>query len=204
MSAVYPEPSMRTRSAIVLVWLAVTTPALSQTPGSGAELTRPPVSESADEDEAAEDWVTTGASKLAVAAPPYPREVRRSLTYGRKLCREEGGTALTYPKGIVRTGDLTGDGRPDYVIDYRGSMCTERPYMFNGTGGWDFEVLVATGSGRLASVFSGRIRDYDISQGPGTRTMTFSLHGGYCGLGGAEECIRKRRIDGRRFAFRDR
>ncbi len=195
---------MPTRAAIVLVWLAVTAPALSQTPGSGAELPGSPVAESADEAEVAESWVATGAAKLAVAAPPYPPEVRRSLAHGRKLCREEGGTALTYPKGIVRTGDLTGDGRPDYVIDYRGSMCTERLYMFNGTGGWDFEVLVAQGGGRLVPVFSGRIRDYDISQGPGARTMTFSLHGSYCGLGGAEECTKRRRMDGRRFAFRDR
>jgi hypothetical protein len=195
---------MPARAAIVLVWLAVAAPALSQTPDSGAEMTSPPVAEGADEEEAAEDWVATGAAKLAVAAPPYPREVRHSLAYGRKLCRKEGGTALTYPKGIVRMGDLTGDGRPDYVIDYRGSMCAERLYMFNGTGGWDFEVLVAQGGGRLVSVFSGRVRDYDISEGPGARTLTFSLHGGYCGLGGAEECIKKRRIDGRRFAFRDR
>jgi hypothetical protein len=196
---------MPTRAAIVLVWLAVATPALSQTlPVTGAQQTNSAVAEGADDEEVAEDWVATGAAKLAVAVPPYPREVRRSLAYGRKLCREEGGTALTYPKGIVRTGDLTGDGRPDYVIDYRGSMCTERLYMFNGTGGWDFEVLVAQGGGRLVPVFSGRIRDYDISQGPGARTMTFSLHGSYCGLGGAEECIKKRRMDGRRFAFRDR
>ena len=195
---------MPTRAAIVLVWLAVAAPALSHTYGSGAELTSPPAAESADEADAVENWVATGAAKLAVAAPPYPREVRRSLAYGRKLCREEGGTALTYSKGIVRTGDLTGDGRPDYVIDFRGSICAERLYMFNGTGGWDFEVLVATGRGRLVSVFSGRIRDYDISEGPGVRTMTFSLHGGYCGLGGAEECIKKRRMNGRRFAFRDR
>lgn len=196
---------MPTRAAIVLVWLAVAAPALSQTPDSGAELTSPPAAASADESEVSEEWVPAkGAAKLTVAVPPYPREVQRSLAHGRKLCREEGGIALTYPKGIVRTGDLTGDGRPDYVIDFRGSMCTERLYMFNGTGGWDFEVLVAQGSGRLVSVFSGRIRDYDISEGPGARTMTFSLHGSYCGLGGAEECIKKRRIDGRRFAFRDR
>jgi hypothetical protein len=196
---------MPTRAAIVLVWLAVATPTLSETPtGPGAELTDLLVAANADEAEAAEDWVAAGAAKLAVAVPPYPREVRQSLAYGRKLCRDEGGTALTYPKGIVRTGDLTGDARLDYVINFRGSMCTDRLYMFNGTGGWDFEVLVAQGGGRLVSVFSGRIRDYDISQGPGARTMTFSLHGSYCGLGGADDCVKKRRIDGRRFAFRDR
>jgi hypothetical protein len=196
---------MPTRAAIVLVWFAVATPALSQTPGSGAESTAPPGAASADGSEAAEDWVpATGAAKLAIAVPPYPQEVRHSLAYGRKLCRQEGGTSLTYPRGIVRTGDLTGDGRPDYVIDFRGSMCAERLYMFNGTGGWDFEVLVSQRSGRLISVFSGRIRDYDISEGSGARTMTFSLHGSYCGLGGADDCVKRRRIDERRFAFRDR
>jgi hypothetical protein len=188
---------MPTRAAIVLVWLAVATPALSQTlPVTGAQQTNSAVAEGADDEEVAEDWVATGAAKLAVAVPPYPREVRRSLAYGRKLCREEGGTALTYPKGIVRTGDLTGDGRPDYVIDFRGSMCTERLYMFNGTGGWDLEVLVAQGRSRLVSVFSGRIRDYDISQGPGARTMTFSLHGGYCGLAERKSALRRGALTG--------
>jgi len=35
--------------------------------------------------------------------------------------------------GIVRKIDLTGDGRDDYLVDFRASFCAERLYMFNGT-----------------------------------------------------------------------
>jgi hypothetical protein len=76
--------------------------------------------------------------------------------------------------------------------------------MFNGTGGWDLDIFVARPRGGLTHVFSGRVRDYDISPGPGPRTMTFQLHGGYCGLGGAEQCVKRRKMSERAFAFRDR
>jgi hypothetical protein len=141
---------------------------------------------------------------MAVAKPPYPREVRRSLAWGRRECRAQGGGAVAYGPGIVRTGDLTGDGRPDFVVDYREAACAGYLGMFNGTGGWDLEILVTGSKGRVVPVFSGRVRDYDLSDGPGPRTMTFDLHGAYCGLGGTDRCVKRRRMDARRFEYRDR
>ncbi|HYF54005.1 MAG TPA: hypothetical protein VEA41_07075, partial [Salinarimonas sp.] len=73
---------------------------------------------------------------MAVAKPPYPLEVRRSLDRGHKECRAENG-AVPYEPVIVRTADLTGDGRPDFVVDYRAARCSGYLGMFNRTRGWD-------------------------------------------------------------------
>jgi hypothetical protein len=76
--------------------------------------------------------------------------------------------------------------------------------VFYGTGGWDLEVFVTRSRGRTARVFSGRARDYDLSAGPGSRLMTFHLHGTFCGLSGPEDCVERRRIGPRPFAFSNR
>lgn len=151
-----------------------------------------------------EDWPPPeGAKKLAVARPPYPRPVKQTLDFARKQCRKEGGRSIRFRPDVVRKGDLNRDGRDDYIVDFRGTACADRLYMFNGTGGWDLEIFVSRG-GQLPLAFSGRVRGYDLSDGPGARIMTFDLHGGFCGKAGADECLKEKRIDGRKFAFRDR
>lgn len=182
-------------------------PAASQTgkaePAASAEPS--PAEPAADEPEGDDDRTpATAATKLALAQPPYPRAVQQALDSGRKECLGQGGARLTYKRGIVRKIDLTGDGRDDYLVDFRAGFCAERLYMFNGTGGWDLDIFVARPRGGLTHVFSGRVRDYDISPGPGPRTMMFRLHGGYCGLAGAEQCVKRRKMSERAFAFRDR
>ena len=182
-------------------------PAASQTgkaePAASAEPS--PAEPAADEPEGDDDRTpATAATKLALAQPPYPRAVQQALDSGRKECLGQGGARLTYKRGIVRKIDLTGDGRDDYLVDFRAGFCAERLYMFNGTGGWDLDIFVARPKGGLTHVFSGRVRDYDISPGPGPRTITFQLHGGYCGLAGAEQCVKHRKMSERAFAFRDR
>jgi hypothetical protein len=146
----------------------------------------------------------TAAAKLAVAQPPYPRAVQQTLDQDLKECLAQGGTSLTYKPGVVHKGDLTGDGRDDYMVDFRAGFCTERLHMINRTVGWNLDIFIARPKSSLTRAFSGRVRDYDISAGPGPRTMTFQLHGGQCGLATAEECLRRRKMSARAFAFRGR
>lgn len=140
---------------------------------------------------------------MAISKPPYPREVRRSLDWGRKECRAEGGTVI-YEPGIVRTADLTGDGRPDFVVDYRAGRCSGYLGMFNGTGGWDLAILIARAGRATREVFRGRVRGYTVLPGRGPKRVAFDLHGGFCGLAGADECRKTRTITTRPFAFKDR
>lgn len=130
--------------------------------------------------------------------------MQRSLEFARTQCEAEGGRSLAFRPDIVRKSDLNGDGRDDYIVDFRNAVCAERLSMFNGTGGWDLEIFVSQGRTRLVRVFTGRVRGYDLSETPGSRTMTFDLHGGFCGKAGVEECLKSRRITGRKFEFRDR
>jgi hypothetical protein len=151
-----------------------------------------------------ESPVPKAAARLAAAKPPYPAAVQEILDHGRRECLSLDGGSFAAGAGAVRAGDLSGDGRTDYVVDLRGVRCAEVPSLFEGTGGWPVTILVAGPGERLAEVFSGMVRDYDVSRGPGARTMTFHLHGGFCGRSGAEDCIRRHRIDDRRFEFRER
>ena len=68
--------------------------------------------------------------------------IQAAKTASRKAARDS-----TYKRGIVRKIDLTGDGRDDYLVDFRAGFCAERLYMFNGTGGWDLDIFVARGGG---------------------------------------------------------
>lgn len=164
----------------------------------------PPVPASAQNADGLESPVPKAAARLAVAKPPYPAAVQEILDHGRRECLALDGGSFAVAPGTVRTGDLTGDGRGDYVVDLRGVRCAEVVSLFEGTGGWPVTILVAGPGDGLAEVYSGMVRDYDVSRGPGARTMTFHLHGGFCGRSGAEDCVRRQRIDGRRFEFRER
>jgi len=48
------------------------------------------------------------------------------------------------------------------------------------------------------------VRGYRILPGRGVRRITFDLHGGYCGKAGADECVKTRRITGKRFGFKQK
>ncbi len=188
------------RPAVFSLVLLLAIPAFAETPAAPE-----PDASAAEESGMDEDRMpATGAARMKDAKAPYPRAVRRLLDISRRDCRAEGGRAITFRPGAVRVVDLDGDGRDDYVLDSREIVCADRPAMFNGTGGWDLDILVAKPKGGFAWVFSGRVRDYDISDGPGARTMTFHLHGGFCGLAGADDCVKTRRMSARPFEFRDR
>src|SRR6188474_3367565 len=54
----------------------------------------------------------------------FPTEVRESLKYAHEECGEGG--KVTFAPDTVRKLDLTGDGRPDYIVDFRDTECAER------------------------------------------------------------------------------
>jgi len=55
----------------------------------------------------------------AAAESRHPAEVEAAIEAQRKYCLEEGGTALEFEQEPVRKVDLTGDGRPDYIVSFR-------------------------------------------------------------------------------------
>jgi hypothetical protein len=156
--------------------------------------------------------VAAGGAVAQDAAKPaefdergFPSEVSKTLQAARDECAQEGGERVTFAPDTVRTIDLTGDGRNDYIVRLRDTRCHGREYAFCGTGGCDFTIIVALKDGGHRIVFSDRVRDYDILPSKtkiGAKTVRFWLHGSYCGGGGVPSCAKTHRITVKPFAFK--
>jgi len=131
----------------------------------------------------------------------YPPAVRNALGYANEECTRQGGGAVTFAPDTVRKLDLTGDGRDDYIVDFRDTECADREAAYCGTGGCSLEILVTLPNGRVRRVFDGHVRSYEILPGEGARTIRFALHGGYCGGHGNPSCIKEHRITAKPFGF---
>jgi hypothetical protein len=131
----------------------------------------------------------------------YPPEVRNALRYANQECTRQGGGVVTCGSDTVRRLDLTGDGRDDYIVDFHDTECAGREAVYCGTGGCSIEILVTLPNGKIRSVFSDRVRSYEILPGEGARTIRFELHGSYCGGHGNPSCVKERRITAKPFGF---
>jgi hypothetical protein len=74
--------------------------------------------------------------------------------------------------------------------------------VFCGTGGCEFKIIVALKDGGHRTVFSDRVRHYDILPGKGAKRLRLWLHGGYCGGGGVPSCPKTHRITAKPFEFK--
>jgi hypothetical protein len=131
-----------------------------------------------------------------------PSEVSKTLQAARDECAQEGGERVTFAPDTVRKIELTGDGRDDYIVRLRDTRCHGREYAFCGTGGCDFTIIVALKDGGHQTVFSDRVRHYDVLPGKGAKRIRFWLHGSYCGGGGVPSCPKTHRITAKPFAFK--
>jgi hypothetical protein len=137
----------------------------------------------------------------------YPPEVRESVRYANEECERDGGRAVKFAADTVRKLDLTGDGRSDYIVNFRDTECVSHEAVYCGTGGCTIEILVTLPNGRIGSVFSDRVGDYEIlprrnPKSHGASTIRFQLHGGYCGGHGNPSCFREHRITATPFEFK--
>ena len=139
-------------------------------------------------------------------AGDYPSEIRKSFDAAIEECREADDGKVTFASDTVRSVDLTGDGRPDFLVSLHNAKCSTLESFFCGTGGCPLDIYVALPDGSYRSVFSNQVRGYKIlpAQGKGARTIRFDMHGGYCGTYGAAECYKQQRITDQPFEFKDR
>lgn len=136
----------------------------------------------------------------------YPQGVQKALHYANVECESQGGGAVTFAPDTVRKVDLTGDGRDDYIVDFRDTKCGDRETTYCGTGGCVMDILVALPDGSVRAVFDGYVRNYEIKPKPmkagAARTVRFDLHGSYCGGFGAQACFKEKAISAIPFEFR--
>jgi len=148
--------------------------------------------------------VAQEAAKPPVFNPAlYPPEIQAALQFARDACKDAEGGEVTFAPGTVRKLDLTGDRRPDYIVNFHETECERAKAVYCGTGGCDFEIFVTLPNGKLRSVYGGRVRQYDLLPGRGARRIRFWLHGSYCGRSGSPSCPKTRRITSRPFEFKE-
>jgi hypothetical protein len=136
----------------------------------------------------------------------YPPAVQKALHDANEECDSQGGGAVTFAPDTVRKIDLTGDGRDDYIVDFRDTKCGDRESTYCGTGGCLLDILVARPDGSVRAVFDGYVRSYTIVARPmkrgAARTIRFDLHGSYCGGFGSQTCVKEEAITATPFAFK--
>ncbi|MBR0833642.1 hypothetical protein JQ612_10595 [Bradyrhizobium manausense] len=152
----------------------------------------------------------TAAARADHAKPfnpaDYPPAVQKALHYANEECDSQGGGAVTFAPDTVRKIDLTGDGRDDYIVDFRETKCGERESTYCGTGGCVLDILVTRPDCSVRAVFDGYVRSYAIVAPPmkrgAARVIRFDLHGSYCGGFGAQVCVKEKAITATPFEFR--
>lgn len=133
-------------------------------------------------------------------ADAYPAVVQRVLQSARVACKAVGG-GVTFAPDTVRALDLTGDGRDDYIVDFRNAQCQDRAGVYCGDGGCELDIDVTLAGGGTRTVFDQWVRSYEILPGKGARTIRFEMHGGYCGGHGSERCVKTHRVTAKPFGF---
>ncbi len=139
-------------------------------------------------------------------AANYPSELRKSFDTATEACHEADEGKVTFAPNTVRTVDLTGDGREDFIVSLENAKCSTFASVFCGTGGCPLDIYVALPDGSYRGVFSNQVRGYKIlpAKGKGPRTIKFDMHGGFCNTHGAAECSKEQRITDQPFEFKDR
>jgi len=136
----------------------------------------------------------------------YPPGVQKALRYAKEECGSQGGGEVAFAPDTVRRIDLTGDGRDDYIVDFRDTKCSGREGTYCGTGGCVMNILVMLPDGRARQVFDGYVRNYTVlappMKGGAARTIRFDLHGSFCGGFGAQACVKRKAITAKPFEFR--
>jgi hypothetical protein len=129
--------------------------------------------------------------------------VKAVVEVARKRCLKANGHMLVLEPGAIRSLDLTGNGRADFILDMTHVRCERLGSIFCGTGGCELSIVVALPGGKFREVFRQQVIRYEIEPGGSMRTIRFDLHGTFCGKTGPEPCSKRQLITGERFGFRE-
>jgi hypothetical protein len=142
------------------------------------------------------------ASRSALA-DDFHDFLSKELEPYRADCRDAGGALSQDVDKAIRWLDLDGDGRDDAIVDMSELRCTTDFSPFCGTGGCPLLIFRAIGNGKYRRLFDGQVLSYEI-QGEGRRkTISFRLHGSFCGKHGPELCVKRVAITGKPFEFKN-
>lgn len=145
------------------------------------------------------------------AAKPWPREVQGVYDQFKGQCQRGGGKFVPDREHFATEVEVTGDGKPDWVVEIASLHCAvsqavrdsgegpEDGNTYCGTAGCSVQIF---GSGKkgLTSIFEGTLRSWNVVDlGGGRKGLETSVHGTACGGVGAEVCIETLAWNGRKW-----
>lgn len=154
------------------------------------------------------------AAQPAPAPVVWPREVQAIFDGYKTQCIKAGGKFVPDRARFATSAELTGDGKPDWVVEDSAFDCKvpqsvldsggdypETGSGFCGTAGCTLTILGSTRKG-LTPIFEGNLRDWKaVDLGGGRRGIETSVHGSACGGVGAEVCIETLAWNGKKWAL---
>ena len=136
---------------------------------------------------------------------PWPREVQAAYDELKAECRAGGGKFVPDRANFAVETEVTGDGKPDWVVEYSAAHCSNQGYSaWCGTAGC---MIAIFGSGRngLTEIFSDNVRGWEaVKLDRGGTGLGLSVHGTACGSAGADMCLEVLRWDGRKWVVAGR
>jgi hypothetical protein len=125
------------------------------------------------------------ALALAPALAPLPARAVTAddvLAEAAAFCASFENGTITVGPDVVQPVDLTGDGTPETVIDYKGIACSTLASAWGGTGGTTLSILI-DGQRFDHLAYGWKVVDFD---GP---VLLLSQHGVNCGATGSDRCV---------------
>ncbi len=96
-------------------------------------------------------------NRVPSTLPTLPAPIEAIIEGYRDQCRQLGGTladAATRPE--IMTGDLDGDGKPDYVLNPQNLRCSAAKTAFCGNGGCRIIIAVSSNNYQPIAVLGGQ------------------------------------------------
>lgn len=119
-----------------------------------------------------------------VGAQQLPSVVQRAISENDSVC----GTNAKHLGGFITKRDITGTGKPGYIIDYGSFECDGSRSFFCGTAGCLLQIFAPDDAGGYQKVIDDNIQAYRLGRQGGRATITLNVHGSACGRSGASLC----------------
>lgn len=119
-----------------------------------------------------------------LAAPAVAEDtVAAILSEAKADCASIDNGVFDAPAGTVTEVDLTGDGKPDQVVDAAKFNCSTSASYWGGTGGSQLSLVI--GGKRMDYL----AQDWKVVVWNEAPMLLLFLNGGECGGAGADPCV---------------
>jgi len=118
------------------------------------------------------------SAEPAAAQAKLPAAVAAGLKSIADLCREVGGNPIT--KDAVKTAELNGDGKADYVLDVRSVQCEGAPSVY-GDREMGVTVYAGDGAGGAVEAFNDVVFGSKLEGSGPAAKLWLTVSGGGCG-----------------------